>query len=239
MSIHSLDVTNLSFSYQDGRGKVTPVIDRVSFRMKHGERLAILGRSGTGKTTLCRIIAGLLAAATGKVLLDGQEVLGPSSRIAITFQDSPCFPWLTVLQNVAFADRSRDAARIDKLIADLGLSDARDKYPRDLSGGMRQRVAIGRALAVSPACLILDEPFSALDLVTKASLQKLLEQTELDRGFLCIMVLHSIEDAMASATRILVMGGKPAKILDDFPITREDRYETIKQRVVALLNDSG
>src|SRR5712692_5381004 len=156
-----LHVSRVCFGYPAGKSRIDPVLAEISFDAARGDTIAIMGSSGIGKTTLCRILAGLIKPQAGEISVAGQPLHGPSTQIAISFQESPCFPWLTAAENVAFAERRHGLAAVDQLIVDLGLDAVRNKYPKDLSGGMRQRVAIGRALVVEPSCLILDEPFSA------------------------------------------------------------------------------
>lgn len=231
-----LEARHVGFSYQSGgRSRDQSVLSDVSFSGRAGDCVAIMGRSGIGKTTLCRILAGLLAPQKGTVLVRGKQLRKPSTLVTIAFQDSPCFPWLTAYQNVAFALRGQDANIAESLVRDLKLQNVRAKFPKELSGGMKQRVAIGRALAVSPACLILDEPFSALDIVTKGQLQDLLRTEQSNRDLLVLIVLHSLEDALAVANRLLVLGSSPAHIVLDIAVDEDADYREIRNKITAVL----
>lgn len=231
-----LQAVSVSFGYTETGGRIEPILEAVSFEGQRRDTIAIMGRSGVGKTTLCRILAGLVAPQSGEIYLAGNRLRGPTTQITISFQDSPCFPWLTVAQNVAFAKADHGSEFVDLLMRDLGLDQVRGKYPKELSGGMRQRVAIGRALAVRPSCLILDEPFSALDIVTKRQLQDVLRAQQDSRDLLIITVLHSLEDALAIADRLLILGGRPASILADILVTPDLEFRVLRDRITEVLS---
>jgi NitT/TauT family transport system ATP-binding protein len=231
-----LQAVSVSFGYPEVRGHPEPILEAISFEGQRRDTIAIMGRSGVGKTTLCRILAGLVVPQSGSVYFGGERLRGPTTQITISFQDSPCFPWMTVAENVAFAKADRSSAFVDQLISDLGLDRERSKYPKDLSGGMRQRVAIGRALAVRPSCLILDEPFSALDILTKRQLQDVLRSQQNTRDLLIITVLHSLEDALAVANRLLILGSRPARILADIPVNPDAEFRALRDRITDVLS---
>jgi NitT/TauT family transport system ATP-binding protein len=204
---------------QDGRGKL--VLDDVNVQIRSGEFVALLGPSGSGKSTLLRILAGLIAPTSGQVLFKGQPLVGPNPLVAIVFQSFALFPWLTVLHNVELGLEARPIAPTQRLkralaaIDLIGLDGFEDAYPKELSGGMRQRVGFARALVVEPEILFMDEPFSALDVLTAANLRK--ELLSLWRSSniptrAILMVTHNIDDAVSMADRIIVLGANPGHI---------------------------
>lgn len=172
-----IEVVNVSKSYRTGERQELLVLEEVNFRMNEGEIVAILGKSGSGKSTLLRIIAGLIQPTEGNVLYRGQSVYGPVRGISMVFQNFALLPWLTVLQNVELGlealgiDREERRARALKAIDTIGLDGFETAFPKELSGGMRQRVGFARALVVNPDILLMDEPFSALDVLTADNLK--------------------------------------------------------------------
>ena len=202
------------------------VLDCVQLSIHAGEFVALLGPSGSGKSTFLRILAGLLQPSSGQVLFKGQPQYGPNPHVAIVFQSFALFPWLTVLQNVEIGLESQPftpTQRLKKALAAIdmiGLDGFEDAYPKELSGGMRQRVGFARALVVEPEILFMDEPFSALDVLTAANLRKELlglwrEQSMPTRAIL--LVTHNIDEAVSMADRILVLGANPGRIRVELP----------------------
>src|SRR5437588_11762985 len=202
------------------------VLDKIQFQIHEGEFVALLGPSGSGKSTLLRILAGLLTPSSGQVLFKGVPQHGPNPHVAIVFQSFALFPWLTVLQNVELGLEAQTLTPTQRLkralsaIDLIGLDGFEDAYPKELSGGMRQRVGFARALVVEPELLFMDEPFSALDVLTAANLRKELlglwrEQNMPTRAIL--MVTHNIDEALGMADRILVMGANPGRIRVELP----------------------
>ncbi len=202
------------------------VLDSVQLQIHAGEFVALLGPSGSGKSTLLRILAGLISPSSGQVLFKGQPQHGTNPHIAIVFQSFALFPWLTVLQNVELGLEAQPLTPTQRLkralsaIDLIGLDGFEDAYPKELSGGMRQRVGFARALVVEPEILFMDEPFSALDVLTAANLRKELlglwrEQSMPTRAVL--MVTHNIDEAVSMADRILVMGANPGHIRVELP----------------------
>src|SRR3984957_14055485 len=203
------------------------VLDHLDFTLREGEIVAILGKSGSGKSTFLRILAGLIPASDGVVEYRGQPVIEPARGVAMVFQSFALFPWLTVLGNVelgleaqgyAATERRRRAVEAIDLI---GLDGFENAYPKELSGGMRQRVGFARALVVNPDILLLDEPFSALDVLTAETLRNDLldlwsEQRIPTKGIL--MVSHNIEEAVEMADRILIFGSDPGRINAEIPV---------------------
>jgi NitT/TauT family transport system ATP-binding protein len=213
------DLVTKTFTTPDGRA--LPVLDDVSFRLCEGEIVALLGKSGSGKSTLLRCIAGLIAPSAGTVTYRGTPLNGANPGVAMVFQSFALLPWLTVQQNVELAMQARDvpeAARQDKalrVIDLIGLDGFESAYPKELSGGMRQRVGFARALAVEPDALLMDEPFSALDVLTAANLRGELTRLWENREFptkAVLIVTHNIEEAVQLADRILVLSSNPGRI---------------------------
>ncbi len=198
------------------------VLDDISLQIHSGEFIAILGPSGSGKSTLLRILGGLIRASSGMVRYRGQEVTGPNTNLALVFQTFALFPWLTVLQNVELGleaqpnlSRTQRTKRALAAIDTIGLDGFEDAYPKELSGGMRQRVGFARALVVEPKLLFMDEPFSALDVLTAENLRhelmRLWREGRIPTKAI-LMVTHSIEEAVSMADRLVVMGHDPGRI---------------------------
>ena len=211
-------VDRVSHAFEDGR----PVLEEVSFQVADHELLCVVGPSGCGKTTLLRVMGGLLAPRSGAVFVDGEEVLGPSPRMAMVFQHFGLFPWMSVRANIGYglANRGRrDPERVQELMRTIGLEDAADKYPRQLSGGMQQRVGLARALAVDPEVLLMDEPFGSLDAMTREQLQEeLLGIWERDRRVTGVFITHDIDEAILLGDRVLVMLPHPGRIRCELPV---------------------
>ncbi|MDP1656598.1 MAG: ABC transporter ATP-binding protein [Hylemonella sp.] len=204
-----LKIEQLSKAYQSDK----PVFADVSFTLERGEFVCIIGHSGCGKTTILNVLAGLDTASSGHVFMDGREVAGPSLERGVVFQGHALMPWLTVRQNIAFAVKSRwpewPAAQInvqvEKFVAMVGLSHAIDKKPSQLSGGMKQRVGIARAFSIQPKMLLLDEPFGALDALTRGTIQDELMTIVRQTQQTVFMITHDVDEAILLADRILLM----------------------------------
>ncbi|HUO51370.1 MAG TPA: nitrate/sulfonate/bicarbonate ABC transporter ATP-binding protein [Gemmatimonadaceae bacterium] len=204
----------------------TPVLDDVSVELRGGEFLALLGPSGSGKSTLLRILAGLMPPSEGEVTVDGARLDGVNERVAIVFQSFALFPWLTVLQNVELGllaqgvPEEQRRTRALKAIDLIGLDGFEEAFPKELSGGMKQRVGFARALVVQPEILFMDEPFSALDVLTSDTLRNELRELWADKAIptkAVLMVTHNIEEAVSLADRILVFGANPGRIRVELP----------------------
>ncbi len=230
-------------------GRRTCVLDNVSFSIPAGHVACVVGPSGCGKTTLLGLAAGLLAPSAGKLIWDGAPVrLGPNQHIGMAFQQPGLFPWLTVRHNVAIGLRTRghsrrDAQRIaDEFLATVGLTDFRDAYPSQLSGGMAQRVGIARALALRPRLLLLDEPFAAVDAFTRLKLQQeLLALLERYRPTV-MFVTHDVAEAIALGDFIIVMSERPATIRRIIAVGAEERNRTsvaFARRLADILESLG
>ena len=204
-----LKIEQLSKAYAPAR----PVFSNVSFSLDKGEFVCIIGHSGCGKTTILNVLAGLDTATSGHVIMDGREVVGPSLERGVVFQSHALMPWLTVRKNIAFAVESRWPdwtaaqvnAHVEKYVALVGLSQAIDKKPSQLSGGMKQRVGIARAFAIQPKMLLLDEPFGALDALTRGTIQDELMAIVHQTHQTVFMITHDVDEAILLADRILLM----------------------------------
>jgi NitT/TauT family transport system ATP-binding protein len=200
------------------------VLDHLSFDVKDKEFVCILGSSGCGKTTLLRLIAGLDSAREGSIILDSEEIKGPNPKVGFVFQEYSLFPWRNVIDNIAFGLEmngipKEDRYRIAEHYLDLvNLSQFKTSYPSELSGGMRQRIAVARALALEPVLLLMDEPFGALDAQTRNMLQKeLLDIWDKTRKTI-IFITHSVDEAVFLADRIIVLTPRPGRICQIFPV---------------------
>lgn len=244
----AVTIRNLSKSYVLN-GRPFPVLDRVSHHVAAGEVLAIVGASGSGKTTLLRVIAGLEAADDGAVLIDDSPVHGVGADRAVVFQEPRLLPWLTVLDNIAFPLENRGATKAEArerarhYVGLVGLSDFADALPAQLSGGMAQRVGIARALAVKPEILLLDEPFGALDAMTKLTLQDELSRIWREEKVTMILVTHDLEEAVYLADRVLILprekGDSTREITVDLPRPRSRSEPRFVQLRAALLAAFG
>jgi NitT/TauT family transport system ATP-binding protein len=232
-----ISVRELSKSFSGPDGHPVTVLDAITLDVGVGEFVALLGRSGSGKSTLLRCIAGLIAPTDGEVLFRGQRLTGTNTETTMVFQTFALLPWLTVQQNVELGLEARGVAQAERAeralraIDLVGLDGYESAYPKELSGGMRQRVGFARALVVEPAALLMDEPFSALDVLTSENLRgELLELWEGQRfpTKTMIMVTHNIEEAVLLADRILVLGTNPGRIRSDLrnPLPRPRRRRT-------------
>lgn len=199
-------------------------LDHISFRIEPGEFVSVLGPSGCGKTTILKIIAGLVPLTSGAVKVDGALVTGPQRKVGLVFQVPALMKWRTALQNVLLPgeilglDRKESQQRAYALLELVRLADFASRYPRELSGGMQQRVGIARALAHDPDILLLDEPFSALDIMTRNQLNIELLRIWSERKKTSLLITHSIPEAVFLSDRVVVLTPRPARILDVLPI---------------------
>lgn len=242
----------------DTGANTTHALSNLSFEVRTGEFVSIVGPSGCGKTTLVRLIAGLLPPSSGDVWVDGRRVTGPAPGLIVVFQqyEKSLFPWRNVEANVRFAlhnlplSRHEQRARIDESLEAVGLHEFARHFPHQLSGGMQQRVAIARALARQPNILLMDEPFSSLDALTRADLQDLTLRLWKGRGQTILFVTHDVDEAVYLSERVLVLSSRPARVRDEIIVplgyprdqtgSREAReFLGPRRRVLGLIRHEG
>ncbi|MBD9650769.1 ABC transporter ATP-binding protein [Ensifer sp. ENS09] len=241
-------IRHLSKTYRLN-GAPLPVLRDINLHIRSGETLAIVGASGSGKTTLLRVLAGLEDPDAGEVLIDGKLTRGVGTDRAVIFQEPRLLPWLTVLDNVGFGletrglSRGQARERARRYVQLVGLQQFEGAYPRQLSGGMAQRVGIARALAVQPEILLLDEPLGALDAMTKISMQQELARIWRDEDVTTVLVTHDLEEAIYLADRILILprekGGEPRLIEIDLPRPRDRSASAFVRQREELLGIFG
>ena len=203
-------------------------LEDISLSVEEGEFLSVIGVSGCGKSTLIRIIGGLETASSGTVLVNGQAVLKPTRKIGFVFQDHRLLPWLTVTENIRLAlnkDEKNQKETVEKYLTLVGLEKFADAYPKQLSGGMAQRVAIARSLANRPDILLLDEPFGALDAMTRISMQLELQKIWKAQKTTMILITHDIDEAVYLGQRVVVMSPRPGKIKKIVPVSNICHYD--------------
>ncbi|KJS88112.1 MAG: ABC transporter ATP-binding protein [Peptococcaceae bacterium BICA1-8] len=216
-----IEVKEVSLSYKAiNNGQVLEALHKINLTITKGERCVLLGPSGSGKTSLLYLLAGLLKPSRGEILMDNIVISGPQEKVALMLQDYGLFPWKTVMANAELGLEVRKAPqkerkeKVSNLLEQLGIKEYALKYPFELSGGQRQRVAIARALALEPEILLMDEPFSALDSLTREQMQKLILHIWQERQFTFVLVTHSIEEAVFLGEKIVILSEGPGKILE-------------------------
>ncbi|MCP5102972.1 MAG: ABC transporter ATP-binding protein [bacterium] len=231
-----LRLENVTLSFNRPGGNLQQTIAHADFSVKDEEFFVLLGPSGCGKTSILRIIAGLQAPTSGHVFMEEQHVEGPSRDRAMVFQSYTSFPWLTVLENVEFGMRlymkeeSKIRERALHYLEMVGLADHREKFPKELSGGMKQRVAIARTLAVSPKILLMDEPFGALDAQTRWQMQELLLEITEKEKITVIFVTHDVEEAIFLGDRIYISTTLPSRCFKIVTVPFTDRDIHLKNK---------
>jgi len=227
-----------------GRGRQAPhvVLEHLDLEIRAGEFVSLIGRSGCGKSTLLELIAGLQPVSDGEIRVGGRPVTGPGPDRTLVFQQYALFPWLTALQNVMFplemigVPRAQRRERALERLEAVGLRHAADRYAGELSGGMQQRVGLARALAADPQILLLDEPFSGADAITRDGLQGLLADLHQRFRSTVVLVTHSVDEALRLSDRIVVLGGQPGRIIAE--VERLDEGSdaaVVREQIVELL----
>jgi len=255
MTAPLIAVSRLEKTYLTRAGSRIRALADVTLDVAAGEFLTIVGPSGCGKTTLLRVLGGLLSASSGSVELLGRRITGPSRNVGMVFQDPVLLPWRTVLENVMLPvavlrlDRPTHHRRALDLLGLVGLTGFEDKYPHELSGGMRQRVSLARALVHDPALLLMDEPFGALDAMTREAMNLELQRIWRESGKTIAFITHSIPEAAFLGDRVVVMSPRPGRIVDVVPVDLErprdldmlgsDAFGSYTRKIRHLLGPKG
>ncbi len=250
---HKIEIEHVSFEYEGKKTKF-PALNNININIKEGEFICLLGNSGCGKSTLLSILSGLNKPSSGRLLIDGNEVVGPGVDRAVVFQHYSLFPWLTAKGNVLFgikqSGKKYSKAERNELannyLKSVELFEAKDKYPNELSGGMQQRVAVARALALESNILLMDEPFGAIDPKLRLELQELVLRLSKDNKKTVIFVTHDIDEALLLADRIFVM--EPGRIKEELKVNlktprkreelvKTEEYQELYQKLFSLFYD--
>jgi NitT/TauT family transport system ATP-binding protein len=252
----AIDISDVTVAYPQAKSDRRLIaLWRLSLRIDSGEFITVVGPSGCGKTTLLNCIAGLVHPVEGEVRIDGEPVVGPGPDRAVVFQDYALFPWRTVWDNIHFGLEGRrrveDAdQRIRSSVRLVGLDGFEKAYPRELSGGMRQRVGLARALVAEPKILLMDEPFAAVDAMTREVMQSELERIVAESGKTALLITHSIDEAIQLGDRVVVATTRPGRIKAILPIDlrrprwaydvkAEPAYIAARERIWELLQDEA
>lgn len=245
MNKNIIELTDITKKYDFGTTEIT-VLREISLEIREGDFIALLGPSGSGKSTLLRIVAGLVPPSMGNVLYLSHLIKGVNPGVSMVFQSFALFPWLTVLENVEVGLQNKTftfqekRSKALKMLDMLGLDGFENAYPKELSGGMRQRVGIGRALVSEPDVLLMDEPFSALDVLTAENLRRDILELWLERKIptkAILMVTHGIEEAVYMANRAIVLSRDPAQIIADIPINIPHWRERKEENFILLVDE--
>lgn len=250
-----IEARKVDKTYVSASGSKVHALDGIDLSVRDGELVTIVGPSGCGKSTLLRMIAGLDDYDGGRLMLDGKPVLGPSRDVGVVFQSANLLPWMTVKDNVRLPLRvggrhEAEPGRIEALLEMTGLGDFGDRFPYELSGGMQQRAGICRALARNPRILLMDEPFGALDALTRERMNLELQRIWQAYGKTIVLITHSISEAVFLGDRVIVMSARPGRVLRDIEIPIErprsldtiikhPAYADISREIRSLLNAEG
>jgi ABC-type nitrate/sulfonate/bicarbonate transport system ATPase subunit len=235
-----LRISGLAKTYGTRSGETLPALGPVSVDVEAGEFLVVVGPSGCGKTTLLHLLAGFLKPTEGGILVGGEPIAGPSVDRSVVFQSYALFPWLSVLDNVQFGLRRKEIPRQERreialyYLRLVGLQDFADKDVDELSGGMKQRVAIARAFAVNPSILLMDEPFGALDALTRRLLQRELLRIWQEQQRTVVFITHSVTEAMFLADRIVLLSSRPGRIKGEWRVAMPRPRDTTAEPLVRL-----
>lgn len=249
MEVPLLEFKNISKEFVGSGKQRTAALGDVSLSIRQGEFVSIVGPSGCGKTTLLRLAAGLDMPSSGRVLYGGEPITGPGPERGLVFQAYAAFPWLTVRENIAFglspSNREQDNELIARWLEKTGLTEFANHFPKSLSGGMRQRMALARTMIVSPKLVLLDEPMGALDQRTRERMQLFLLQIIVEANITAVLVTHDIREAVLLSDRIIMLGARPGRIVgeieSDLPKPRSHHqlatpeFESLYNRVAECL----
>jgi NitT/TauT family transport system ATP-binding protein/taurine transport system ATP-binding protein len=219
--VTAAELLGVTLSYRNGR-ETSVVLENISLKLSDREFVCVLGPSGCGKTSLLNILAGYLTDIEGTILIDGRPHLGPTPKVGVVFQSPNLFPWLTAAENIEFGlkmqgvEKGIRTQKVISLLEVIGLENAAGLLPHQMSGGMRQRVAIARALALDSKIVLLDEPFSALDAMTRETMQQHLRDIWKKAGRCFFFITHDVQEALLLSNRLLVMSASPGRIFSDF-----------------------
>lgn len=218
-----IKIENVDLDYEGNTGSIK-ALENINFNIYRGEFICVLGPSGCGKSTLLKILAGFIKPTSGEVSLEGNPIDGIDWHRGVVFQNPPLYEWFSVRDNIAFGPKMRKVpkaeykALTDEYLEKVGLTEFADKKIYELSGGMKQRVSIARALINDPEILLMDEPFGALDALTRENIQDLTRKIWWDTGKTILFITHDVEEALLLATRVIVLSKHPGKIMEDIPV---------------------
>ena len=234
--MNRLEYRDVTMRFAGAKGSVFTAIEQVNIAVEDGEVVSLIGPSGCGKSTLLNIGAGLYAPSVGDAYVDGERVEGPNEHVAFMLQKDLLLPWRTIEQNVMLGteirklDTAKSRQKARDLLAAFRLGEFAERYPHQLSGGMRQRAALARTLAVDPSVLLLDEPFSAVDAQTRIMLQHDLAQTLKNAKKTALLITHDLLEAVILSDRVLVMSRRPGRIIDEIRIDIPNREQPLQRR---------
>ena len=239
------DKVTKSFAKTDSN-EITHALAEISLKIEPGEFVSIVGTSGCGKSTILRLIAGLIGPTTGEIRFGGKPIQGAGPERGMVFQKATLFPWLTVEKNISFSLRMQkkyDKEKVERMLRMVGLEDFRKDYPHQLSGGMAQRVALVRSLINEPDILLLDEPLGALDAFTRMNMQDEILNIWREQKQTVIMVTHDVEEAIYMGTRVLVMEPRPGRVKADIPINlsepkqrESEEFQAYRNQILQMLD---
>ncbi len=246
----TVEFRNISKNYTNPDGDETPALENINLKINDGEFVCVLGPSGCGKSTLLELAAGLLPRSGGEILLDGSPRSGTSTDIGVVFQDSSLFPWRSIRKNIEFGlelagvERNTRAQKAENAIEMVGLKGFENKYPHQLSGGMRQRAGLARTLVNDPSFILMDEPFSAVDHLTRLTLQDEIVRIWLQEKKTILFITHDVSEAVYLATRVVLLSPRPGRIrrIFDVPVGRprdrsDPRLLEVVEKIYISLNN--